>query len=114
MPGSRDDSAVDLGSRSKREQIAGGDLAPGDRLPSEESLRQEHGLSRNTVRRAILTLRNEGLLVVDPPRTTRVRERPTLDVVHLSAGTITARMPSPAQHPASPAHRRHDPAGAQQ
>ena len=79
------------------ERIASGELAPGDRLPSEESLRQEHGLSRTTVRRAILTLRNEGLIVVDPPRPTRVRERAKVDLVHVSTGTITARTPSPAQ-----------------
>jgi GntR family transcriptional regulator len=80
-----------------REQIASGDLAPGARLPSEESLQQEHGLSRTTVRRAILTLRAEGLVDVDPPRPTRVRGRPEVELVNVSAGKVTARMPTPAE-----------------
>lgn len=77
--------------------IASGELAPGDRLPSEESLTQEWGIARNTVRKAISTLRADGLVDVDPPRPTRVRQRPAETVVEVSAGTVRSRMPTPAE-----------------
>jgi DNA-binding GntR family transcriptional regulator len=43
--------------------IAGGELAPGDRLPPERQLAAELGLSRMTVRHALGTLEGRGLLV---------------------------------------------------
>ncbi len=45
-----------------REQILSGQFNAGDRFPTEEQLCQEYGLSRGTVRRALDTLVNEGLL----------------------------------------------------
>jgi DNA-binding GntR family transcriptional regulator len=78
-----------------RGRILGGELQPGQALPSEERLRQETGLSRNTIRRAILTLRAEGLLLVDPPRGTFVRQPEEVTTVDVSAGTVSARMPTP-------------------
>ena len=45
-----------------REQIAGGKLAPGDRLPSIAILRREHGHSRQTVGKAMRVLEGEGLI----------------------------------------------------
>jgi GntR family transcriptional regulator len=42
--------------------IADGDLAPGDRLPAERSLAEEHGVSRMTVRQALQSLEARGLL----------------------------------------------------
>ncbi len=45
-----------------REQIMSGALAPGNRLPSEPSLAQEHGISRVTVRRALDALEGDGLI----------------------------------------------------
>ena len=42
--------------------IADGDLAPGDRLPPERALAQEHGVSRMTVRQALQALESRGLL----------------------------------------------------
>jgi GntR family transcriptional regulator len=42
--------------------IAEGDLAPGDRLPPERALAQEHGVSRMTVRQALQSLEARGLL----------------------------------------------------
>jgi GntR family transcriptional regulator len=80
-----------------RAEIASGELAPGQVFPGEERLAQEHGVSRTTVRRVVLTLRAEGLIVVDPPRPTRVRERPEETVVDVKAGTVRARMPTPAE-----------------
>jgi GntR family transcriptional regulator len=42
--------------------IAGGRLAPGDRLPAERALAEEHGVSRMTVRQALQSLETRGLL----------------------------------------------------
>ena len=42
--------------------IAGGRLAPGDRLPAERALAEEHGVSRMTVRQALQSLEARGLL----------------------------------------------------
>jgi GntR family transcriptional regulator len=42
--------------------IAEGDLAPGDRLPPERALAEEHGVSRMTVRQALQSLEARGLL----------------------------------------------------
>lgn len=46
-----------------RDAISSGTLAPGDRLPSEADLVEQHGLNRTTVRRALDELRREGLIV---------------------------------------------------
>jgi DNA-binding FadR family transcriptional regulator len=80
-----------------RDQIVSGELAPGARLPSEETMTQQYGIARNTVRKAISTLRAEGLLDVDPPHPTRVRVRPDEVVVDVRKGTVRTRMPTPAE-----------------
>jgi GntR family transcriptional regulator len=45
-----------------RAQIRSGKLPPGRIIPSETTLMQEHGLARGTVRKAIDTLVDEGLV----------------------------------------------------
>ena len=45
-----------------REQITGGDLKPGDLIPSERELSERYGVSRMTARQSIVELTNEGLL----------------------------------------------------
>ncbi|MCI9888716.1 FadR family transcriptional regulator [Micrococcales bacterium 31B] len=45
-----------------RERITSGDLAPGDKLPSESELMAAHGVSRTVVREAITRLQAEGLV----------------------------------------------------
>ena len=45
-----------------RRRIAAGELTVGDPLPSESALMAEFGSSRGTVRQALATLRNEGLI----------------------------------------------------
>ncbi|MER5335595.1 winged helix-turn-helix domain-containing protein [Micromonospora sp. NPDC002717] len=45
-----------------RQQIASGELVPGDKLPSTAQLCQEHGVSTIVVRQAIFALRTEGLV----------------------------------------------------
>jgi GntR family transcriptional regulator len=42
--------------------IVDGDLAPGDRLPPERALAEEHRVSRMTVRQALQSLEARGLL----------------------------------------------------
>lgn len=45
-----------------RVRIDGGGLAPGDALPSEAAIVDAYGVSRGTVRAALATLENEGLI----------------------------------------------------
>ena len=47
-----------------RQRIADGTYAPGTRLPGEATLCAEFGVARNTVRRALSTLQDEGLITV--------------------------------------------------
>lgn len=44
-------------------QIAAGTFKPGDRLPSEAMLGEEHGVSRTVIREAIAALRGDGLVM---------------------------------------------------
>lgn len=48
-----------------RERIESGELAPGEQVPSATELQDEYGVSRNTALRALKTLRDEGLIVVE-------------------------------------------------
>jgi GntR family transcriptional regulator len=81
-----------------REQITTGEFSPGEPLPSELRLTQEHGISRSTVRQAIAQLRAEGLVTVDRPRGTFVRIPEPTEVVTLSRGERAgARMPTDAE-----------------
>ncbi|MEO3780792.1 winged helix-turn-helix domain-containing protein [Micromonospora sp. B11E3] len=45
-----------------RQQIASGELAPGDKLPSTSQLRKEHGVSAGVVNHAMIVLKTEGLV----------------------------------------------------
>lgn len=47
-----------------RARISAGELPPGRALPSETSLMQEHGIARETARKAVRVLRDEGLVTV--------------------------------------------------
>jgi len=58
-----------------RSAIADRSLGPGARLPSESELGQKYGVSRTTVRLAIATLSNEGLVSSESGRGTFVRDR---------------------------------------
>lgn len=55
--------------------IAEGEFEPGQRLPSENSLSREFGVNRHTIRRAIATLEQEGLVRVEQGRGSFVREQ---------------------------------------
>lgn len=45
-----------------RSDITSGQLKPGDTLPAEMDLAEEWGMSRSTIRRALIQLTNEGLI----------------------------------------------------
>jgi len=84
------------------ERVLGGELAAGDRLPSERDLAVEFGASRPTVREALRSLVEHGLIVVQPGRGAFVRSdrgprrfRP-LDLEYRRRGT-TARQLSEAR-----------------
>ncbi|MGN9788821.1 GntR family transcriptional regulator [Nonomuraea sp. ZG12] len=51
-----------------REQIVSGEFAPGVVLPSEAELCRRFGVARNTVRRGLALLEDEGLLVTVPSK----------------------------------------------
>jgi GntR family transcriptional regulator len=59
-----------------RRKIESGELAWLDPLPSESTLTQEHDVSRDTVRRAMAVLRDEGLVFTIAQRGTYVGPRP--------------------------------------
>ncbi|MCG7320813.1 GntR family transcriptional regulator [Arsenicicoccus bolidensis] len=60
-------------ARELRGQITAGDLAPGDKLPSERALAAEHGVARNTAREAVRLLADEGLVTAEHGRGVFVR-----------------------------------------
>src|SRR5512132_3330373 len=59
-----------------RALITGGQLAPGDQIPSERELIQQFGASRGTIRQAVGQLRSEGLIEVEHGRGAYVRSHP--------------------------------------
>ncbi|WP_236718564.1 winged helix-turn-helix domain-containing protein [Actinoplanes sp. TFC3] len=72
-----------------RDRIRGGELPPGQRMPSEKDLHDEFGLARETVRRALAVLRAEGLVEVRHGHGTFVAEIP--DKVEIRSGdSVTA------------------------
>jgi DNA-binding GntR family transcriptional regulator len=76
-----------------RNQIKSGELPPGRRLPAQKDYMQEHGISRDSVDRAMHVLRSEGLIVTDR-RGSRVRSHADQITVRVEQGRISARMPS--------------------
>ncbi|MGW0984255.1 GntR family transcriptional regulator [Streptomyces xiamenensis] len=53
-------------------RIASGDLPAGARLPGERALAEEYGVALGTVRRAVLDLRERGLVQTLPAKGTFV------------------------------------------
>lgn len=62
--GEAPDAATALAERVREHIIVGG-FPPGDRLPTERDLAEAFELSRNTVRRAMRALADEGLVVTE-------------------------------------------------
>ena len=44
-----------------KNKILSGEIRPGEKLPSENELAQEYGISRHTVRKALAILANDGI-----------------------------------------------------
>jgi DNA-binding FadR family transcriptional regulator len=78
-----------------RADILTGRLQPGQRLPSELTLQQTFGVGRETARRAVALLRQEGLVTVARGHGVVVREQPEReDLIPPPGATVTVRMPS--------------------
>lgn len=83
-----------------RESITSGQVRPGGLLPSSKMLEQTHGLSRETVRRALAVLRSEGLVVTEAGYGTRVAEPVDREQVRVPRGSEVI------SRPATPDERR--------
>lgn len=83
-----------------RQQIADGRLVPGNLLPSESALANEHGVSRVTVRKALTELKNDGIVdsrqgfgwyVVGSPLRQSMRDLTTIERQVRAAGQNPSR-----------------------
>jgi GntR family transcriptional regulator len=63
-----------------RARILSGELPPGAQVPSEPELMQQYGYSRDTVRKAVALLLNEGLVTNGQGRPRRVRKHAPLEM----------------------------------
>lgn len=61
-------------ARAIRDRIKAGELKPRDAIPSESELVSVHGVARETARRAVALLRDEGWVVTLPQRGSYVAE----------------------------------------
>jgi len=76
-----------------RQEIDSGALAVGQQLPPERELAERHGLARNTLRRVLQVLEDEGLLERHVGRGTFVR------ALSPAAGALAPRAPGAAMGP---------------
>src|SRR5438270_11404721 len=76
------------------EQIKGGRLAPGARLPTEQELTRAARVSRTVVREAVAALRAEGLVVTRQGVGAVVSAAPQPPPLRIGPG----RMPAPDGH----------------
>lgn len=79
-----------------RDQITSGEYEPGDYLPSEKDLAHEWGVSNLTARRALATLRAEGLIVTEQGVRARVREVGERTVMRIGQGERVIFRPATA------------------
>ncbi len=100
----RASSAAEL-VRDVEAAVAGGQLQPGQRLPSVRRLAAEVGISPGTVAAALAELRRRGVVLSEPRRGTRVGEAPpvgsprTLLPVPAGARDLSSGNPDPALLP---------------
>jgi len=89
-----------------RELIRSGQLAAGDRVPSEIDLAREHDVSRDTAQRALAFLAEEGLIVRRRGVGSIVAVTEPVREVRAGPGTqISARLPTAAEREAAHAGR---------
>ena len=74
-----------------RARIERGEYQPGSRFPAEDALTGEFGVSRQTVNKALLQLRAEGLIKVERGVGTTVRELPVLTSRRIGRQRATSR-----------------------
>ncbi len=74
-----------------RARIERGEYAPGSRIPAEDALTGEFDVSRQTVNKALLQLRAEGLVRVERGIGTIVRELPVLTSRRVSRQQVAQR-----------------------
>lgn len=85
-----------------RELIRSGQLAPGDRVPSEPQLARDHAVSRDTAQRALAMLADEGLITRRRGVGSIVATVETVLEVRAAPGTrISARLPTAAERDAA-------------
>ncbi|MZD07753.1 UTRA domain-containing protein [Streptomyces sp. SID5785] len=73
-PGASQQPASRRIAEALRSAIESGELAPGDKLPSERTLAEIHGAARNTAREAVRILAEQGLVTARHGRGVFVRE----------------------------------------
>lgn len=84
-----------------REQITDGKLPLGARIGSEEDLAERFGVSRGVVARALVQLREEGLIQTVHGRGSYVAVTPDITLVELHPGDrVLARMPEETERAA--------------
>jgi len=82
-------------ARTLLRQIAADGMGPGDRLPSEEEMGRQHGLSRITVRRALRMLEKDGYVSRKRPQGTFVaRALEGAEAPHMVRGTVVLAIPN--------------------
>ncbi|HNF84424.1 MAG TPA: winged helix-turn-helix domain-containing protein, partial [Solirubrobacterales bacterium] len=72
MPGSGTETVSRRVHDELRRQIVEGELAPGDRIPSERVLAEDFGVNRHAVREALKGLQAAGLIRITHGGATRV------------------------------------------
>jgi len=91
-----------------RDAISNGRLGPGSRLKTEAELMSDHGVSRDTIRKAIRELIEQGLVETRGRQGTFVRERQMLSTVPRLPSRLTVRWPARPATPSSTRSSRRD------
>jgi DNA-binding GntR family transcriptional regulator len=100
-PGSRWPLSAQL-AQLLRSEIRSGRLVVGDLLPSEHELADEHGVSRETARRSLTMLADEGLITRRRGVGSIVAEAEPFEEVRPALGArISARLPTAAERDAT-------------
>ncbi len=81
-----------------RGQIRSGQLAAGDRIPTEQQLAREHEVSRDTAQRALTVLAEEGLIIRRRGVGSLVTAMaPLREITAVHGARISARLPTAAE-----------------
>ena len=89
--------------RQLRAQIASGELAEGERIPSQREMMQHWRISMQTASKVIGALKTEGLAIPSIGRDTIVAPGAAARIAAAAAGTAHAHQPAASR---SPGHRR--------